>query len=121
MKSSTHDIAKAAIDAAYDMLKANGMEEHAAELARDLRSELGSRQTTVVATLWTPSGNAGALAESIKSSLEKRLGKQVELTEKADKNLLGGAILEYGDMRIDMSLRGSLDAAKEHLEHASAS
>lgn len=120
MNITTHDIAKAAIDGAFEMLKTHGLEDHAATLTRDLRAELGNRQGTISAILWTPTGNAGPLAESIKASLEKRLGKAVELTEKADKNLLGGAILEYGDMRIDMSLRGALDEAKAHLEHASA-
>ncbi len=119
MSTSTRDIAKAAIDAAYDMLKQSGMETQAPELVRALRAELQSRQSNVSATLWTPTGNAGSLAKTLQEMLEKRLGKAVALEEKADKNLIGGAILEYGDMRIDLSIRGALNEARQHLEHSS--
>jgi F0F1-type ATP synthase delta subunit len=116
MKHTTHDIAKAAIDAAYEMLNASGLEHEAARFAQDLRAELGSRGQTVHAVLITPSGDAGALAKTVQAALEKKLGHPVEMTEKADTSLLGGAILEYGDTRLDVSVRGALNDAKFHME-----
>ncbi len=118
-KLSTKDIARAALDAAYEMLKAEGLENEAARFAQDLRAELGAHQSTVNATLVTPSGDAGdAVIKNIQASLEKKLGRPVELAQRADKTLIGGAILEYGDARIDMSLRGALDEARQHMEHS---
>ncbi len=114
--SSTRDIAKAAIDAAYGMLEQQGREADAPALARDLRHELSLRGGRIEATLTTPTGKAGPLAEKVQSLLEKKLGRSVELTERADPTLMGGAVLTYGDSRIDLSLRGALDDVRTHLE-----
>lgn len=115
MKPTTKDIARAAIESAYLMLEQHGMTADADKLSADLRSEVGIRGKTASAILLTPTGSAGPLAERIKTALEKGLGRPVQLTEKADKSLLGGAILEYGDARIDLSVRGALDDAALHL------
>jgi len=120
MKLTTRDIAQSAIDAAFAMLEQHGLKDEAHKLAGDLKSELAARQNTVQATLVTPKGDAGPLADSVREKLEKKLGHPVELVQRADSSLLGGAILEYGDMRIDMSLRGALDNARLQLEHSSA-
>ncbi len=114
--STTHAIAKAAIDSAYDMLKQQGLEAEASALARELRKELSHRDDQVVAVLTTPTGKAGPLAENVRSLLEKKLGHSVELTEAADPSLIGGAVLSYGDSRIDLSLRGMLEDVRTHLE-----
>jgi F0F1-type ATP synthase delta subunit len=120
MKPTTKDIAKAALEAAFAALKEHGLEDEAAHLARDIRDELSGKASVVVATLTTPTGEAGDTAESVRASLEKKLGRPIEVIQKADKSLLGGAILEYGDERIDLSLKGALDNAKQQLEHASS-
>jgi F0F1-type ATP synthase delta subunit len=115
MKLTTQDIAVAAIEAAYETLAQNGLEHEASALAADMERELQSRHGAVTATLVTPSGSSGAFAESVKATLEKKLGRSVKLTERADKNLLGGAILEFGDERIDLSVRGALENARMQL------
>lgn len=118
MTPTTKDIAKAALESAFEMLKSHGLEQDALRLVEDLRTELRAREGSVQAVLKTPSGNSGEFAHKVKAALEKKLGRTVELTEKADASLLGGAILEYGDARIDLSLKGALEAAKLHLEHS---
>jgi F-type H+-transporting ATPase subunit delta len=45
------------------------------------------------------------LAEQIKKSLEKKLGRTVELTLAVDAALIGGAIIQADDMVIDGSVR----------------
>ncbi len=115
MKPTTKDIAQAAIASAYAMLEEHGMSGEAHALARALQQELGTRGSLVKAALVTPNGDAGSLVKTVQEMLEKHLGHPVELTERADKSLLGGAILEYGDMRIDVSVRGALERAREQL------
>lgn len=50
----------------------------------------------------------GALAEQIKKSLEKKLGRAVELTLAVDASLIGGAVIQADDRVIDGSVRTRL-------------
>lgn len=47
--------------------------------------------------------------QAIVASLSKRLGKQVSLTTRIDRHLIGGAIVRAGDTVIDGSVRGRLN------------
>jgi len=47
--------------------------------------------------------------KAIEASLSERLGKKVTLTSRIDESLIGGAIIQAGDMVIDGSIRGHLD------------
>ncbi len=46
--------------------------------------------------------------KSIEQGLQRRFGKDVALTEKVDKSLIGGAVIRAGDLVIDGSVRGKL-------------
>lgn len=50
-----------------------------------------------------------AEANAISSALKKRLGRDVKLKISVDESLLGGAIVQAGDLVIDGSLKGRLD------------
>ena len=50
---------------------------------------------------------AGEL-DAIKIALKKRFGREVELDTAVDENLIGGAVIDAGDVVIDGSLRGKL-------------
>lgn len=120
MKSSTHAIAVSAIDAAFEMLRTEGLAEESAKLIGDLRHELDARDHAATALLITPSGDAGEAVAAAQNVLEQKLGKTITIHQQADASLLGGWILEYGDMRIDRSMRGALHKAKQHLEQSSS-
>jgi F-type H+-transporting ATPase subunit delta len=47
--------------------------------------------------------------KAIEASLSQRLGKKVTLTSRIDESLIGGAVIQAGDMVIDGSIRGQLD------------
>jgi F-type H+-transporting ATPase subunit delta len=53
---------------------------------------------------------------SLKSSLEKKLGKEINLQSRIDKALIGGVIVRAGDMVIDGSVRGKLQQLSQHLK-----
>ncbi|WJI16196.1 F0F1 ATP synthase subunit delta [Pseudoxanthomonas winnipegensis] len=44
----------------------------------------------------------------IKAALAKRFGRQVEVTTEVDASLIGGAVIDAGDVVIDGSLKGKL-------------
>ncbi len=54
--------------------------------------------------------------EKLVKKLEEKSGKQVKLAEKIDASILGGIIVEYGNTRIDDSIRGKLKAVSQQLK-----
>jgi len=48
-------------------------------------------------------------AQTLKQALEARLGRAVRLHESVDSRLLSGALIRYGDLVIDGSLRGRIE------------
>ena len=59
-----------------------------------------------------------AQREKLKAALKKRLNKDVSLTVTIDKSLLGGAVIQAGDMVIDGSIRGKLNKLEVQLQEA---
>jgi F-type H+-transporting ATPase subunit delta len=53
--------------------------------------------------------------ESLKVSLAKRLGRQVNLESTVDKSLIGGVVIHAGDLVIDASVKGKLAKLKNVL------
>lgn len=53
----------------------------------------------------------------IAAALNKRLGKQVEVTSRTDATIIGGAIIRAGDMVIDGSVTGQLEKLGSVLAH----
>lgn len=47
--------------------------------------------------------------EAIKAALKKRFGREVEVEPAVDASLIGGAVIDAGDVVIDGSLRGKLE------------
>lgn len=80
-----------------------------------VRRELQRRGRALFALLSTPGGASGAARSTLLATLEKTLAASVELEEKADATLLGGAVITVGDERLDMSLRGALQHLSHHL------
>lgn len=56
-----------------------------------------------------------AQREKIKAAMTRRLDKQIELSADTDEQLIGGAVIRYGDSVIDASIRGQLDALRSQL------
>lgn len=115
MKISPQDIVRAAVDAAAEEFKKQGMLDELPRLGRHFREVLSERDGAILAVLITPTGDAGALRDTIAQMLEKRLGRVVELVQKADPSIIGGAILTIGDDRIDMSIKGELEQLENDL------
>ena len=55
--------------------------------------------------------------ESIKAALKQRFGREVEIETDLDPSLIGGAVIDAGDVVIDGSLRGRLDRLQSALAH----
>jgi F0F1-type ATP synthase delta subunit len=58
--------------------------------------------------LSTVHGKSEAHGKKIATALEHALGTKVDLVEHAHKELIGGALLSFGDERFDASIHGAL-------------
>lgn len=107
------DIA-AACDAALEFLTRQGCPPAAfGKLVPLVAKELRRRGDT--ALLRTARPIAAEQEKHITAALVQSLGKPVELTKKEESSLIGGAVLEVRDDRIDASVRGILDDLQEHM------
>ena len=59
---------------------------------------------------------AGEL-ETIKAALKRRFGRDVEVETAVDAGLIGGAVIDAGDVVIDGSLKGKLGRLETALSH----
>ena len=76
-----------------------------AGLYEDLRNEA---ERVVKATVTSAAALPDAELEAIRAALRKRFGREVELDTAIDESLIGGAVIDAGDVVIDGSLKGKL-------------
>lgn len=55
--------------------------------------------------------------EALKAKLAERLGRNIELDVVDDKSLIGGVVLQAGDLVIDGSVKGQLDRLAAAMSH----
>ncbi len=72
-------------------------------------------ENTIAVTLTSAVAVDASVADTLKSSLEHKLGRTVELTLEVDPALLGGAIVRAEDMVIDGSVRNRLQRLTDAL------
>jgi F-type H+-transporting ATPase subunit delta len=58
---------------------------------------------------------ADGQAEAIKLALKKRFGRDIELEQRVDPSVIGGAVIDAGDLVIDGSVRGRLERLEQAL------
>jgi F-type H+-transporting ATPase subunit delta len=83
-----------------------------AGLYEDLRADA---ERVVKATVTSAAALPAAELATIKIALSKRFGREVEIETAVDENLIGGAVIDAGDVVIDGSLRGKLDRLQSAL------
>ena len=55
--------------------------------------------------------------EKIEAALKRRFGRDVEIETAIDESLIGGAVIDAGDVVIDGSLKGKLGRLERALSH----
>ena len=85
------------------------------EIADDFDAQMLDYQGTVDVQVTTAVAMSPGQKERLRSKLGEKLGKTVRITEHIDSSILGGVIVQYGDTRIDNSVKFRLDALKAQL------
>jgi F-type H+-transporting ATPase subunit delta len=85
-----------------------------AELFGELKRE---REQVLRVTARTAVALEPAQAETLKSALKRRFGRDIELSNTVDPAVIGGAVIDAGDIVIDGSVRGRLARLESALVH----
>ena len=83
-------------------------------LFEQLRAEA---ERVVKATVTSAAELSGEELDKIKAALRKRFGRDVEVSTAVDASLIGGAVIDAGDVVIDGSLKGKLSRLQTALAH----
>lgn len=86
------------------------------DIAEEFRLKCSEHDNIAEMTVITSIPLRNAQREKLIKKLEERSGKKVKLSEKTDPSILGGIIIEYGNTRIDDSIRGKLEAVAKQLK-----
>lgn len=96
------------------------VEKHRFRKLQEIRSDFNKlyHESFGIAEVFVTSAAAlsGKQREELKAVLSKKLGKTVELRESVDAALLGGMVVQYGDTRMDNSLRTRMQQFKQQSE-----
>src|SRR5690606_34048077 len=74
-------------------------------------------ENVVKATVTSAAELSADELEKIKAALGRRFGRGVEVTTAVDASLIGGAVIDAGDVVIDGSLKGKLSRLQTALAH----
>ena len=77
-----------------------------AALYEELRAEA---ERVVKATVTSAAALPTGELDTIKAALKRRFGREVEVATAIDESLIGGALIDAGDVVIDGSLKGKLE------------
>ncbi len=89
-----------------------GLLQEIAHQFEDLKAEAeGSVDAEVISAFEVEPGQL----ESISGALKKKLGREIKLTSRVDRSLIGGVIIRAGDLVIDGSVRGRLRTLANYL------
>jgi F-type H+-transporting ATPase subunit delta len=59
-----------------------------------------------------------AIAEQVGAEVERQTGKKVELTSRVDADIIGGLVLQVGNMVLDTSIRNNLEKLRQSVAQA---
>lgn len=97
------------------LLAENGRLPVLPEIAAQFDALKAHAENRVNVTVTAATPIDAALAEQIKTALQQKLGRAVELTLEVDASLIGGAIIRADDMVIDGSVRTRLQQLTDKL------
>ncbi len=88
---------------------------HIGEIADAFDALMLDYQETLLVSVTTAVALQPEQEERLIRSLEQKLRKTIRITKHIDRSILGGMIVQYGDTRLDNSLRSRLDTLRRTL------
>ncbi|MCL2077204.1 MAG: ATP synthase F1 subunit delta [Oscillospiraceae bacterium] len=82
---------------------------------RDFRRKYHDKFGITPVTVTSAFALSAEQRDKIISKMAQITGNQIELSEKTDKNLIGGVVVDYGGTRIDGSVKNRLESLKREI------
>jgi F-type H+-transporting ATPase subunit delta len=86
------------------------------EIAREFERLVAEEEGILDVQLTTAVDLSEDEAREVIEQIEKASGRKVEATRNVDPDLIGGLVLQAGSLRLDASVRGSLDRLRRELK-----
>lgn len=112
MSTPSLDLARAAVAALTEALQKEGQNATPEEVLRLVTLAAEEAAGTLTVTIASPTGDAGSLIPIVTAAIEKKTGKKIHVQQVKNSSLIGGAVVSYGDERIDLSVKRSLEDAE---------
>lgn len=103
----------------FEIISRKNRESVLPAIAREFHFQYNTFKGIVIAKVTTTIPLDNKLRNEFKAIVRKMVGKEVELKEGIDKDLIGGYILKVDDKQIDDSLHSKLQELKLKLNHNS--
>ena len=84
-------------------------------ISRAFQTKVAEAQGRIEITAVTAIPLDEAMRQKILQRIEQQIGRKAELTERVDEELIGGIVLEVGEIRVDGSVRNRLDTLRRRL------
>ncbi len=96
----------------FEIISRKNREEYLVEIAVEFGKQYREMRNILSGTVTTSFPINDDLRSQFKGIVSSAYGKEVELTEKVDKEIIGGFILKVGDRQIDESIKNKLQRLK---------
>ncbi|HVF34264.1 MAG TPA: F0F1 ATP synthase subunit delta [Candidatus Saccharimonadia bacterium] len=83
--------------------------EHLPAIAQQFDALKREREGVLHVTVRAAVPVEGAQADALRAALKKRFAREIELVSVIDESVIGGAVIDAGDVVIDASVRGRLE------------
>ncbi|HYG39919.1 MAG TPA: ATP synthase F1 subunit delta [Cytophagales bacterium] len=103
--------------AIFDIIVRKHREPILLSVAKEFHNLYNERKGVEKATITTVAPLTEELRTKFISLIKNTFGKEVELHEAVNKDLLGGYVLKVGDRQIDESLRSKLESIRREFSH----
>ncbi len=96
----------------FEIISRKNREEYLPEIAKECANQYREMRSILSGVVTTSFPINDELRTQFKGIVTKAYGKEVELTEQVDKDIIGGFILKVGDRQIDESIKNKLQRLK---------
>ncbi len=96
----------------FEIISKKDREEYLPEIAREFHRQYNRAKDITEASVTTVMALSDELKKEVEALAKKITGKEIELTERVDPNIIGGFILKIGDRQIDDSISSKLNELK---------
>jgi F-type H+-transporting ATPase subunit delta len=96
----------------FEIISRKNREEYLPGIAKEFGVQYREMKSILSGTVTTSFPINDDLRNQFKAIVTKAYGKEVELAEKVDKEIIGGFILKVGDRQIDDSIKSKLQKLK---------